>query len=53
MSKRRSREPYWARYVPSWRQPEPIKPIIHEYEPKDPCEDCTWPLDMCRRCPFL
>ena len=50
MSKRKSHEPYWAKFVPSWRNPVYKKPIIHEVELKDPCEDCTWSRDMCKNC---
>lgn len=51
-SKGKGQERYWARFVPSWKKPEPIKPVIRGYTRKDPCLDCTWPSDVCKQCPF-
>ena len=38
------KEPYWARYVPSWRNPT-FKPKVYESKPLQHCKACTWPCD--------
>ena len=35
-------EPYWARFVPSWRNPPKYIPPIRTIKPLQHCKACTW-----------
>ena len=35
-------EPYWARFVPSWRNPPKYIPPIRTTKPLQHCKACTW-----------
>ena len=38
-------EPYWARFVPSWRNPPKYIPGKIKTKPLQHCKACTWPCD--------
>lgn len=49
-------EPYWSRYLPSWREKNLSSPVIKNIQKSLnsstltsglPCEGCTWSCDHC------
>lgn len=39
------KEPYWARYVKSWKKPPKYIPPKIKYKPLQHCKACTWTCD--------
>ena len=39
------KEPYWARYVKSWKKPPKYTPGKIKTKPLKHCSACTWPCN--------